>query len=72
MPVILDRSDEDVWLDPEIHDERLLQNILKPCPSSWLTAVEVSSLVNSAANDGPEVLEPAKDGSIGHTPLLFE
>jgi len=72
MPVILDRSDEDVWLDPEIHDERLLQNILKPCPSSWLTAVEVSSLVNSAANDRPEVLEPAQDSRIGHTPLLFE
>ena len=72
MPVILDRSDEDVWIDPETQDEKLLQKILKPCPDSWLAAVEVSPLVNSARNDGPEVLEPATDVSIARTPLLFE
>jgi len=39
MPVILGRSDEDAWLDPEIHEQEELQKLFKPCPSSWLTAV---------------------------------
>ena len=54
MPVILDRSNEEAWIDPKTQDENLLQEILKPCPDSWLTAVEVSPLVNSAKNDGPK------------------
>src|SRR5262249_3932804 len=44
MPVILDRADEDAWLDPEFQDRESLQKILKPCRSARLDAVEVSSL----------------------------
>jgi putative SOS response-associated peptidase YedK len=58
MPVILGRSDEDTWLDPGIHEEEWLRPLLKPCPSSWLTGIKVSSLVNSAKNNSPGVLEP--------------
>ena len=59
MPVILDRKNEDAWLDPEVHEPELLQPMLMPCPSSWLTATEVSALVNSAKNNAPELLAPA-------------
>jgi putative SOS response-associated peptidase YedK len=62
MPVILGRADEEEWLDPEVHEQSVLQRMFKPCPSEWLTAVEVSPLVNSAKNNGPDVLQPA--GSI--------
>jgi putative SOS response-associated peptidase YedK len=72
MPVILGRSDEDAWLDPEIHEEGLLQNVLKPCPSSWLTAIEVSPLVNAAKNNTPEVLEPVTDLNVGRMTSLFD
>jgi putative SOS response-associated peptidase YedK len=74
MPVILGRSDEDAWLDPAVHKEEQLTKILKPCPGSWLTATEVSALVNSANNDTPEVLEPATARNImkGQISLLFE
>ena len=73
MPVILGRSDEDAWLDPEIHEQEELQKLLKPCPSSWLTAVEVSALVNSAKNNTPEVLEPAASKiNDRRIPLLFD
>lgn len=58
MPVILDRCDEDTWLDPEIHERGPLQNLLKSCPSEWLTASEISPLVNSSKNNSPEVLQP--------------
>src|SRR5262249_18783522 len=59
MPVILGRADEEEWLDPEVHEQSVLQRMFNPCPSEWLTAVEVSPLVNSAKNNSPEVLEPA-------------
>src|SRR4030095_3264859 len=58
MPVILGRSDEDTWLDSEFHDKESLKKLFKPCPSEWLNAVEVSTLVNSAKNNSPEVLQP--------------
>jgi putative SOS response-associated peptidase YedK len=58
MPVILGRSDEDAWLDREVHEQDMLKNLLKPCPSSWLTAVEVSPLVNSPKNNDPAILQP--------------
>ena len=70
MPVILGRSDEQDWLDPEIHEPDSLKRFLKPCPGSWLTAMEVSSLVNSAKNNTPEVLEPPKIDS--RPSLLFD
>ena len=60
MPVILGRADEEEWLDPEVHEQSVLQKMFKPCPSEWLTAVEVSSLVNSSKNNTPEVLQPAR------------
>ena len=72
MPLILGRADEDAWLDPEIHEQEELQKLFKPCPSSWLTAVEVSTLVNSPKNNTPAVLEPASKVSYGKVPLLFD
>jgi len=48
--------------------------ICNPCPSEWLTAVEVSPLVNSAKNNSPEVLQPAGADEAARTPQrrLFE
>ncbi len=73
MPVILGRTDEEDWLDPEVHEPEALQKLLKPCPPSWLAAVEVSPLVNSARNNGPELLRPAADVAEGddRAPRLF-
>ena len=59
MPVILDRSRLEDWLNPEIHEREILEELLQPCPDEWLSATEVSSLVNSPRNNSPEVLEPA-------------
>ena len=72
MPVILGRSDEEAWLDPEIHEQEVLEKFFKPCPSSWLTAVEVSPLVNSPKNNTPAVLEPVSKISKTGMPLLFD
>jgi len=59
MPVILDGSVVDDWLNPEIHERKELQELMKPCPNEWLSAVEVSQLVNSPKNNSPQILEPA-------------
>jgi putative SOS response-associated peptidase YedK len=74
MPVILGRSDEDDWLDPEIHEQEALQVLMKPCPSSWLTACEVSPLVNSPKNNTAEVLKPfvAAKAVDERAPRLFD
>jgi putative SOS response-associated peptidase YedK len=74
MPVILPRSDEDAWLDPEICEQEVLQKLLKPCPDSWLNAVAVSTLVNSAKNNSPQVLQPLSTTAAGAqaTPRLFD
>lgn len=58
MPVILDRADEDSWLDPENQAPERIKNLLKPCPSDHLETYEVSTLVNSPRNNRPEVLNP--------------
>ena len=72
MPVILGRSDEDAWLDPEVHEQNELQELFKPCPSSWLTAVEVSTLVNFPRNNTASVLEPIDNVSERGMPMLFD
>ena len=74
MPVILDRSRLEDWLNPEIHEREILQELLQPCPDKWLSATEVSPLVNSPKNNSPEVLQPAGRVEASGTPQrrLFE
>jgi putative SOS response-associated peptidase YedK len=59
MPVVLDESDWERWLDPEFGDIETLQKMLKPAPSEEFEAWEISTRVNAAANNGPELLERA-------------
>ena len=63
MPVILPRELESLWLDHDIQDPATLGDILTPYPTDAMEAYEVSSLVNSPANDGPEVVVPV--GQVG-------
>ena len=56
MPVILPREMEEFWLDKSLEDSGALGGLLVPDPGGAMEAYEVSTLVNSAANDGPEVI----------------
>lgn len=56
MPVILRPEDETAWLDPSASDP---WSFLRPLPSELMRAYAVVPLVNSVANDGPELLRPA-------------
>ena len=58
MPVVLPRDMEEFWLDTAVDDPDLLASALAPLPDDAMEFYEVSELVNSAANDGPEVIAP--------------
>ena len=56
MPVILPGELEEFWLDKSLEDPGALSGVLTPFNADAMEAYEVSNLVNSAANDGPEVI----------------
>ena len=56
MPVILPRELEEFWLDRSIDDPGSLGSVLTSYSAEAMDAYEVSALVNSPSNDGPEVI----------------
>lgn len=56
MPVILPEAAWDTWLDPEA-EPAALESLLVPAPDDSIAVYPVSLLVNSADNDGPELVE---------------
>ncbi len=56
MPVIIGSQDYQCWLDPHSEAEAL-QELLQPYPPKELVSYPVSRLVNSPANEGPELIE---------------
>ena len=57
MPVILNPTDYDRWLDPSIQEPAVLQTLLRPYPADEMMAYPVSTRVNNPANDSPECVE---------------
>jgi putative SOS response-associated peptidase YedK len=58
MPVILTLDNYAKWLDPAPQKAETLQGLLLPFPADLLTAQPVSTLVNSPANDRPDLILP--------------
>ena len=56
MPVILPRELEELWLDRSVEDPGALGSVLIPYADGAMDTYEVSTLVNSAVNNGPEVI----------------
>ena len=56
MPVILPSHTEEFWLDCSIDDAGALRSVLTSYADDPMEAYEVSTLVNSVANDSPEVI----------------
>jgi putative SOS response-associated peptidase YedK len=57
MPVMLEERDWDRWLDPEAGSVDALGRLLTPAADDLLVAYPVGTRVNSADNDGPELVE---------------
>jgi putative SOS response-associated peptidase YedK len=58
MPVILDRSQFDEWLDPKNIDLDALEALLVPAPDDAIECYPISTRVNRPVNNFPELLEP--------------
>ena len=69
MPVILPPENYQLWLNPRT-DLVYLREMLVPLPASEISFHPVSTTVNSAQNDGPELIK-REDWEIGTTPSLF-
>jgi len=59
MPVILDGSDRDAWLNADAEPVQL-QPLLRPFPAELMESIAVNPVVNNPRNDRPECLEPWK------------
>jgi putative SOS response-associated peptidase YedK len=58
MPVILPGHSYNLWLDPSARSPADLNRLLVPYPAEEMEAFPVSTLINSPANDNPDVLIP--------------
>lgn len=58
MPVILDASHYDCWIDPGCRDTAMLKSLLVACPDDQLHLTAVSTRVNSPRHDDPGCVEP--------------
>jgi putative SOS response-associated peptidase YedK len=58
MHVILNRDDYNFWLDPTEHKAEDFKELFKPYPPSKIEAYQVSSKVNKAGYDSPELINP--------------
>lgn len=57
MPVVVPRADWSTWLDPAA-DRATLAEVMAHTPAEGLESYPVGRAVNSARNNGPELLEP--------------
>jgi putative SOS response-associated peptidase YedK len=58
MPLMLEPSAYDAWLDPTSNDRDQLLGLLTPAAPGRLEAFPVPSLVSNVQNNGPELVEP--------------
>jgi putative SOS response-associated peptidase YedK len=58
MPVILDRENFDLWLDPKVQDPEALQKLLVPYAAEGFEAFPVSRVVNNPANEVADCIAP--------------
>ena len=60
MPVILDPTDYEPWLDPTAQQSESVQPLLRQFPAERMEAYEVATVVNNARNETPACIDPAQ------------
>jgi putative SOS response-associated peptidase YedK len=71
MPVILDRDNYDLWLDPGMTDVKVVSEMLKPYDTQVMRSYPVSSRVNSVAKDDEECSTPTQITPVQTQATLF-
>ncbi|MFT5423245.1 MAG: putative SOS response-associated peptidase YedK [Phycisphaerales bacterium] len=62
MPCVLEPEKVAAWTDPTMQDPEKVREFLGPAADGVLTMRPVSTRVNNARNNGPELLEPGDGG----------
>lgn len=57
MPVILNETSLDLWLDSSVQEMDFFSNFFKPYSNKCIQIQEVKPIVNNPQNDGPECIE---------------
>jgi len=60
MPVILDKNNYDLWLNPGMTTVEAVSEMLRPYNARVMRCYPVSSRINHAANDDPECAKPVE------------
>ena len=63
MPVLIAAEDLDEWLSREPLAPGELDRLVRPAPPEALDGFRVSTLVNDAREEGPELVEPVAEGA---------
>ncbi|WP_344905260.1 SOS response-associated peptidase [Actinomadura meridiana] len=73
MPMVVEPSRWDAWLDPDLTDTEQVRGLLVPAMAGTMDAFPVSKAVNNVRNNGPELIDPATSGdsSGNHSDGLF-
>jgi putative SOS response-associated peptidase YedK len=58
MPVILERDDEETWINPDITEPEQLLPLLKPYPADKMEEWRVGDAARNPRNDYPELIQP--------------
>ncbi len=64
-PVVVPRDLSATWLDPHLTDPGSVRELLASIPPPRLETYEVSTEVNSARHDGPQLIDPVVAGEAG-------
>lgn len=64
MPAILERENEDVWIDPNLRKTTPLLDLLKPYPHEKMKMHPVSSKIDSTHYDTPACIQPLSNPNI--------
>ncbi|MCJ2037109.1 SOS response-associated peptidase [Methylobacterium sp. J-068] len=67
MPAILSPEQVEPWLDTRGVEPDAAVTLCRPCPDEWLTLDPVSSRVNNARIDAPDLIEPVGASQPGGT-----
>jgi putative SOS response-associated peptidase YedK len=65
MPVILEKGEENAWLNPDI-EVNYLHNLLETYPADKMEEWEVGAAARDPENDYPEIINPHKTSKQGH------
>ena len=63
MPVILQQSDYEKWLDPQLQKTELLEQLLHPFEAEKMTKTAVSTKVNNPSYTSAECITPQREKS---------